>query len=174
MDKHYYLISQLPMLFFGQKPTISVDRFLEESEKWLSRGEYNLLIRVNITDEVIYKHDPSCLRKYKLSESRFRKELAEWRKSRKSGQEYKPAGFSLSLVKEGNPLEIEKKLLHMRWKRVEEIEWGHDFDLTFVICYYLKLQLLEKYFEFDKEKGLRILRQIVLDVESENNVEEQK
>jgi len=31
----------------------------------------------------------------------------------------------------------------------------------FVICYFLKLQLLGKYFKFDKDKGLQTLRKAV-------------
>ena len=52
-----------------------------------------------------------------------------------------------------NPLEIERRLLHLRWNFLEEQEIGHFFDLHFLIIYYLKLQLLQRLFSFDKQKG---------------------
>ena len=60
---------------------------------------------------------------------------------------------SPTIVKEGNPLQVEMNLLHFRWKFIEEQEANHYFDLDAVITYYIKLQLLEKLFTFNKTEG---------------------
>jgi len=60
----------------------------------------------------------------------------------------------IQIIQEGkNPLEIEKRLMRAQWDFLEEQEIGHFFDLDFLIIYYLKLQILERMFSFNKEKG---------------------
>ena len=36
MDKYYFLIAELPTLFFGKEPAITVEYFLAEAEKWMN------------------------------------------------------------------------------------------------------------------------------------------
>ena len=52
-------------------------------------------------------------------------------------------------------MEIEIKLLELRWKILDEMEREHHFDLGFLILYYLKLQITRRYFQFNKEEGLK-------------------
>jgi len=64
------------------------------------------------------------------------------------------------VIKEGNPLEIEKKLLLLRWNLIEEKQQEHHFDLEFLILYFLKLQILDRLSSFNKEKGQEIFQKI--------------
>jgi hypothetical protein len=57
------------------------------------------------------------------------------------------------LVKDGNPLDIELKLIKYRWDWLEEREFGHYSDLDFFLLYYLKLQLLQRVATFKQEVG---------------------
>ena len=57
------------------------------------------------------------------------------------------------MLKEGNPLDVEKKLLQLRWHFIDELEFGHYSDVDFFILYYLKLQILQRLWQFDKERG---------------------
>ena len=97
---------------------------------------------------------------YKEFEYQFRNDLALWRKSLRTGQEYKPTSFPPSLVKEGNPLEIERRLLNRKWDYIEGLEQDHHFDLEFLILYYLKLQILHRLSVFNKEKGMETFQNI--------------
>ncbi|MBN2120263.1 MAG: DUF2764 family protein [Candidatus Omnitrophica bacterium] len=153
MDKYYYLASQLPFLRFADRTHLDSKSFLKEAEKWLCVGDFSILSGVNLNDFSLKPQDPTVLKAYKEFELGLRESFSLWRKSRKEGSEERVSAFPLSLVKEGTPLEAETRLLHWRWKFIEEKEEGHYFDLTFLIIYLLKLQILERLFTFDKEKG---------------------
>ncbi len=154
MDKYYYLTSLFPTLYFDKPAKISVASFLQEAEKWLSRRDFSIVRSINLNDVAQDKSNPSSLREYKEFEYQLRSDLASWRKAKQIGTEYKPQRFASSIVKEGNPLEIEIKLMRMRWDFLEEKERDHHFNLEFLIIYYLKLQILQRLNQFNKDKGI--------------------
>ena len=160
MDKYYYITSQLPHLFFDRETSITIEYFLQESKKWLGSKEYEILSQIKINDISFDKKSPKVWQQFKEYETEFRNDLTQWRKSLGTGQEYKPTSFSLSLVKEGNPLEIERRLLKRKWDFIESIEQGHHFDLELLMLYHLKLQILQRLFLFNKEKGMETFKNI--------------
>jgi hypothetical protein len=160
MDKYYYFVSELPTLFFENRCDITIEWFLDEAQKWLIARDYQVLSRVNLMDTVTDKKEPQLLRLYKKLESHLINEVAAWRKSSLNGKEEKPFGVLLSLIQEGNPLEIEIKLLKHRWDFIEEMSTEHHFDLEFLIQYYLKLQILAKLALFDKERGVEVFHRM--------------
>ena len=103
---------------------------------------------------------PKLLKEYVKQELYFRRDIAAWRKAQKDGMDYKPDSFSVSLIKDGNPLEIERALLRRRWDKIVQLEPDFHFDLEFLILYFFKLQILYKLSLFDKEKGLLIFQKI--------------
>lgn len=155
MDTHYYIVSLLPTLFFGREAGISIEGFLEESGKWMSEKEFEKLSAVDINDFSIGKTDAKVMRQFKNFEAGLRNDIASWRKAQKRDLDYKPETFPPSILKEGNPLDAEMKLMELRWNFLEELEREHYFDLGTLILYYLKLQLLQRIFTFDKEEGLK-------------------
>lgn len=163
MDKYYYLVSQLPTLFFAKEPEIMIDSFLIEAAKWTSEKDFNFLKKLDINDYLLKKNDPPALINYKDFEHKLRHDLAQFREARKKDSDYKPASFSISMVKEGNPLEIEIKLMELRWKVIDEIQREHHFDLEYLILYFLKLQILQRYFKFNKEEGLKNFQKLYED-----------
>jgi len=154
MDKYYYFVAQLPMLFFGRETNMSMDYFLAEAEKWLSAKDFRLLSQVDINDFSLAGKFPPTLLNYKRFESSLRDDIFNWRLAKQNNQDYKPVSFPVSVIKEGNPLEIELKLMKLKWDFIDEMEHEHHFDLGFIILYYLKLQILRRLFTFNKEKGL--------------------
>ncbi len=153
MDKYYYLVAQLPALHFNREAPITVERFFEEAAKWLSPKDLAALREARLDLDKGPSEERGVLRRYREFHRRFRRELGEWRQALREGYETRPETFSPSLVKEGNPLEIERKLLARQWEAVEEEEMEHHFDLDFLILYYLKLQILERLAAFDAKKG---------------------
>ncbi len=160
MDKYYYVVAQLPLLYWEKEPAITQESFLEEAEKWLSHSDYAILSRAryDATDITISK--PTLLKKYVEQEYHFRTELAAWRKAQRDGVDYKPDSFNVSLIKDGNPLEVEKALLRRRWDMIVAVEPDFHFDLEFLILYFFKLQILDKLSLYNKEKGLEIFQKI--------------
>ena len=104
---------------------------------------------------MINKIDHPVLKTFKTFEANLRTDIAEWRKAQKLKQDFKPESFPASVIKEGNPLEIEKRFMEMRWSFIEEMEREHNFDLGVLLLYYLKLQILRRLFTFNKEEGLK-------------------
>ena len=160
MDKYYYVVAQLPLLFFDREPAFTSEDFLQEAEKWLSKRDYGVLRRAHYDSTDLAMSGPKLLKKYVEREFEFRTELAAWRKARKEGMDYKPESFSVSLLKEGNPFDVEKALLRRRWDLISEVEADYHFDLQFLILYFFKLQILEKLSLYNKEKGLEIFQKI--------------
>jgi hypothetical protein len=154
MDKYYYIISLLPTLAFDKQPDIGVDYFMTEAEKWTSGRDFRLLASLDLGDVEVHPSDPKSLKEIKAAELAIRSDLVSWRREKRAGREHKPTAFSVSLVKEGNPLLIEKNLLKLRWDLLSEKELDHHFDLDVLIFYRLKLQILQRLAQFDKEKGL--------------------
>lgn len=154
MDKYYFLVAELPSLFFGREPGISIEKFLEEAENWMDRRDYQVLLRVALNDWDSSQPLNPVYDMFRQYEQKLRSDIALWREAQKRDQEYKPVSFPVALIKEGNPLEVEIRLLELRWRFIDELEREHHFDLGFLIIYYLKLQILRRYFTFNKERGL--------------------
>ena len=159
MDKYYYLISQLPLLYFDKETYIDIDSFLEESHKWMKQSDFNCLKVIDINHTHLRKSDHPVHRAYKEFEIDLRTELAEYRKARKEGHGYKSSLFPETITKENNPLEAEKELMRIRWEFIEELKTGHHFDFGFLVLYYLELQILARLEAFDKEKGMEKFKQ---------------
>ncbi len=155
MDKHYYLVSQLPYLFFDRTALIDSARFLAEAEKWRAPSELALLKKIDVSSTTVQKGDLPVVRAFKEFEGNLRRELGEWRKAQKAHQDYKLSLFPLSLIKDGNPLTAEKNLMLLQWQAIDEMEKDHHFDTQILVLFYLKLQLLERLAIFNKEQGLK-------------------
>lgn len=155
MDKYYYFVSQMPFLNFNQKTYIDREHFLAEAQKWLSPSDFITLCRADINDFYSKEGDAGLLKDYKDFEKALRQDAALSRRAAVK-KEYRPSGVLEASALEGNPLEVEKKLLFLRWRFIEEKEESDFFSLKFVICYFLKLQVLKRLFSFDKEKGTAV------------------
>ena len=160
MDRYYYVVAQLPLLYFDKEPSISIDYFLQETQKWLSQRDYAILCQARYDATDVAVSGPKLLKEYVQQELYFRREIATWRKAQKEGADYKPDSFPISLIKDGNPLEIERALLKRRWDKISQLEPDFHFDLEFLILYFFKLQILHKLSLFNKEKGLSIFQKI--------------
>ena len=153
MDRYYYLVAQLPSLDFGKQPELTVGGFLQEAEKWVSATHYAELSGVRLG----VHHSPAprsrAFRAYTDFEQTLHRDLAGWREGQRLGIIRKPLSFPPSLVEEGDPLEVEIKLLRYQWEFVDLMQRESHFDLAFLVCYTLKLHLLDRYFTFDREQG---------------------
>ena len=159
MDKYYYLIAQLPFLYFDKETYIDIDSFLEEARKWMRKGDFNCLKVIDINHTHLRKSDHPVQKTYKEFENRLRTELAEFRKARKEGHGFKSDLFPETITKEKNPLEAEKELMRIRWEFIEELKTSHHFDFGFLVLYYLELQILARLESFDKEEGMQKFKQ---------------
>jgi hypothetical protein len=154
MDKYYYLIASLPLLKFMEPPSITREVFLAQVEKWLSVEDFILLNEADINNFLHHPKDTLLLRRWKDFEYSTRAQLAFYRRAKRQNAEYRIRKDLGSIIQESsNPFQTEIKLSRLKWDFLEEQEIEHFFDLDFLIIYYLKLQILERLFSFDKQKG---------------------
>ncbi len=154
---------------FAEKSYIDREYFLAEAKKWLKDKDFLMLSQVSINIFQPHYKDSKVLRDYKNFEQTLRREIASFRISKgagvfTSGGKINPelnfeSGLNLNLS-EGTPLEIEIRLLKVRWQFIENLEGGHIFDLEALILYFLKLQIQKRLFTFNKEKGEAIFDEL--------------
>ncbi len=160
MDKYIYFAAEMPGLKWDSEQLISKENFLEEAEKWMTSADY-----ASLSETLVNRYDAQnksrMYNDFLLFENEVRTELAEYRRAAKEGYEYKFLHLPAQLIKDGNPLDIELKLMKYRWDWLEEREFGHYSDSDFFVLYYLKLQLLQRVASFKKELGEEAFEKLI-------------
>ena len=163
MGQYYYLISSLPMIRQDEAPGISVESFLEECGKWLDENEMNIINPLAVvpgTDDI----DVAVPKSWTEWENGLRNRLARQRGHKLNRDvetvcrhendwfsEVERAAQDFSAMT--NPLDREKMLDDLRWKKLEDLECGHIFDFDRLCVYKLKLMLRLKWSDRKKENG---------------------
>lgn len=173
MTPYYYILSSLPYLVFERAPSLSIDELWSLSTPWLGSHEIVQLrmARVDIEDTPPERLTNAALKRWYAFENTLRNELVKVRATNlhlEAGPYLRPDehydGSAVKLVRRAlddrSPLQVEVSLLKARWVFLSQEEVGHPFDLTALIIYGLKLQLLERRHRFDAEKGRRVLERI--------------
>ena len=160
MDKYIYFAAEMPALKWGSEQFLPKEDFLEEAEKWMSDADYTVLSKT-IADDYEVRDPKGIYAQFILFEKELRTELAAYRSALKENYEYKFTHMPAQLVKDGNPLDIELKLLKYRWDWLEEREFGHYSDLDFFLLYYLKLQILHRVATFKRDVGEEVFEELI-------------
>jgi hypothetical protein len=146
---------------------MSNDQFLDYTARHLSGKDFFALNNSSLTPSEERKTTQKALETWKHFEISLRNELVNIRAKKlgKDGHayfrgEYVPDPFIAAMVAEAageeTPLEVEKRIDTARWEKLEEIEKQHFFDLHFLIIYFLKIQILNKWDNIKAEKGRKI------------------
>lgn len=160
MDKYIYFAAEIPGLKWGSEQLMSEEDFLEEAGKWMTPADYASLSKT-LANRYEIQNISGMYSDFLLFENKLRSELAEYRRAAKEGYEYKFLHLPAQLIKDGNPLDIELKLMKYRWDWLEEREFGHYSDLDFFVLYYLKLQLLQRVATFKQELGEEAFEKLI-------------
>lgn len=84
-------------------------------------------------------------------------------------EEYPEILTMISIAEEQDIARREKMIDALRWQWLDEqTEWS-VFDIENVLCYYLKLGIIERWSNLNEEKGNAIFREIVLGLKQESN-----
>jgi hypothetical protein len=167
-----YLISSLPMLHFGAKPPFAFKDLLETCQGLIPDNDFSIVSLC--ADEALWEQDvrQETLKAWIAFDVGLRNELVKIRSSRMrinperylrndgsdNTQLYHIAMNShriLSLV------ESEKFLDQARWDRLDELVFGHYFDLDSLIVYALKLQILWRWEKVDRADKQEILEKVL-------------
>lgn len=152
-----YLISSLPMLHFGIKPPFPFEKFLEICARLIPPKDWELLKNVSLNGEYDYElKQPTLLNCWYEFDTALRNELAKLRAVRKRVDPVKylrrDGYYQLSIVhlamnaqRSPSLIEAEKMLDQGRWQMLEDLNFGHYFDIDSLIIYALKLLLLGRW-----------------------------
>ena len=158
--EYYYLVASLPYLKFGQDPGVSRNEFLAECEKWLDAEDIAGVISADVNELEPRAEERSVVREWKRFDLAMREELAKIRLSAKEGSREKVPLLLKDIFEERTPLLAEENIQKKRWDFLEELESGFHFDINVLIIYCLKIQILERMFGFDKEKGREMFKNL--------------
>jgi len=147
-DKFYYLVASLPYLSINEEPRITMNDFLQEASKWLSEEETKILI--SLEDN---KNRTEVIAIWNSFFEDIQNEIVSTRQSRREKKNIKEGKYSERIFTQKTPLDMEKKLEEIKWQYIDSIEAKYNFDLNKLVCYCLKLKIIERIKKFDKEQG---------------------
>ena len=163
---YVYLISSLPMLHFGLMPPFSFERFLKTCHDKISDDDIRI---IEVAREgLLYAGEQPTLKHWSLFDTALRNELVKIRAVHRHldpfkylrGQDYiEPHVTRIAMNAHRAPsvMEAEKLLDLQRWHKLDELAAGHYFDLDFLICYSLKLLILERWVRVNTADKPRLL-----------------
>lgn len=180
MIEYYYLLSSLRTLNFYEEPPLPYPEFVEQCTAWLSGRDFLQLklAKINIENIPPEKVENALLNRWISFENTLRNELVKIRsKALQIPEEtylrrefdFDPSARSIlhQAIETRSPYKVEVELLKIRWDFLTHHEVGHYFDLTALIVYGLKLQLLGRMQDFEEAKGEQILEYLVASVHSD-------
>ena len=147
-------------------PPITSDIFLHSCAQMIPEKTVNQLSGLKLLPEKKTSlGSSSSAEKWYQWETDMRSKLAKFRavslgREQKSSQgiEFSDIDRSIEeILSVPNPAEREKMLDGLRWKALEDLEFGHNFDFDSLCIYRIKLMLLEKWVGKDQRKGLENL-----------------
>ena len=176
-----YVMTSLPNLSFSDSETIqhevssifkkyaTVDRassdlisiLNDEASKFLSTREFERFKNIELT--TIHQLEFQQNKNNVVSEFsgfmvQLKQELKTYRLAKKSEESIGKVTYEFIIDLPKNPLEAELQLLKLQWHKLEQLSLGHYSDLSALILYKLKLQLLLRWWSFDTEIGFSVFR----------------
>ena len=171
--QYYYLIASLPYLYHDKPAPLSGKEFLNACKLQLKKADFECLQTARMYAENIEGIQLKVLSDWKSWDRGLRNELVQVRIEnsggdsqtfiRKDGWVRSPAQMTLAknAISAASPLFGEKMLNLARWKFLDGLESGNNFNLQLLVIYYLKLQLLEKMSLVNPEMGMNKLMNIL-------------
>ncbi|MCL2805447.1 MAG: hypothetical protein FWD26_05865 [Treponema sp.] len=173
MALYYYLMAQLPSLFYDQKPPMSSQAFRELAVSNLNKIDADLMQYLSLempsdTGKKDSKKIKSCefINSWRQWERTLRLNLARYRFLKLHSDETAEtsselpvmpadayATAAIAFTQEGSPLDGEILLDKARWAAIDLMTGSEYFDRNNVFAYYLKLLLMERRQLFILENG---------------------
>ncbi len=170
-EQYYYVITSLPYLSLSEEPHIRRNDFLANCKSYLKKTDFDILESVSLFDTGEKEVSLGVIRSFYRWERGIRNVLVRLR-AKSLGLE--PDEFirdgivdhSQELLAEeafnaNSPLMAEEILNKARWRYLDELEFGHYFDIEKLVVFFIKLQILERTSSFDPETGRERLNAIV-------------
>ena len=170
MNNHWYLVSSLPYLRFGEKPPMSVEAFRAACVGWLDDDE---LVAI---DALLENREPEAGGAPAVQlwngEVQLRDAVVRVRAKNRGtdgSSVVKPHdGFSATIEKmvtnaftRANPLEQEMELDRTRWALAEDLALTATFGLPAVLAFAVKVRIAERWAQMDEDRGKENVEQFI-------------
>jgi len=165
-----YVMSSLPALTFGMRPPVSFTGLLAMVKTLVPDEDLEALASVPALDAApCAKADNPTLAQWLSFNTALRNELVKIRASRKKMDPEKylrsdgypesvhAAHIAHNAYRRPSLMEAEKTLDLERWRVLDELAFGHYFDLDALIIYGCRLVMLEKWERINTADGARLL-----------------
>ena len=173
MASYYYLVATLPMLRYDGQSPFDTASFLEQCKNQVSARDYQTIASALSGRGSSHPF----LKKWQQFASMVKKELNDQRSKklnlsspayRNDGEkEFRIAETVRQALSNANVLEAELSLLALKWNYLDEISALHYFDVEALLCYAVKLQLLERKSLFTKEEGNAEFKRLFSNLQTE-------
>ena len=177
---HWYLVSSLPYLRFGEKPPTSRVEFLTACAGWLTEADVAVL-------QAVFENrcppDSDIARRWWNGEVELRDAVVRVRAKNRgvdAGRFIKPHdGFNVSIEKmvtdaftRANPLEQEAELDRARWALADELALIAPFGFAGILAFAVKLRIAERWAKMDEKTGQDRVEELVAAALTEDIKEE--
>lgn len=168
---YYYLVASLPSLFFGSRPPMSYEDFLEDCNDHLSEEDFSVIKNLTLEHDKETGDASPVVNAWARLNHDLKNERARLRAARagknpvecmREERRYDAAVAQVVVqaAKAPDPLATEKILDGFRWRSLDELEWRYHFTLEYLIIYALKLQMLERFHRIEfSARGREIFEQ---------------
>jgi len=167
---YYYFAASLPLLTLEQPPPFSVEEFQHQCASHLAPRDLAAMNELLGGTPASESH--TFTRRWQAADGHLRNAIARTRseRMRKDSGAYTHdiEGIDTAVDREvtdaysrPTPLEREKALDRIRWRRLEEIGGLDPFTADAVLAYGLQLTILERWARMDKESGTSTVDSLV-------------
>ena len=170
-EQYYYVISSLPYLSLNDELPVRKNNFLSVCKENLKTTDFEMLRSIDLFEADQDKAPLDIVRHFFSWEREVRNALVKLRAERLGldSVDFIRGGMSDHLTghiaeeafNADSPLMAENILNKARWKYLDELEFGHYFDIEILVIFFIKLQILERVSLFDAVQGQEKLNAVV-------------
>jgi hypothetical protein len=133
----------------------------EEVEKYLTPKQYeqfNAVQLKTIHQEQFQKKSKAVVSEFSMFMNHLKQRLKAFRIAKKSNESATKVQSEFIETLPENPLDAELYLLKIQWHKLESLSIGHYSDLSALILYKLKLQVLLRLWSFNEKVGFDVFQ----------------
>lgn len=161
--------SQVASVFKAYKSSSDVSNDLisildHEAEKFLNTNAFQIFQQIDLLtlySTVFLNSNIKVLSTFSRFTYAIKEEIRAIRIARKNNEKQSKSKYQLINISATNPLEAELQLINLQWNKLEALSIEHYADLSALIIYKLKLQLLIRWWSFDTDKGYVLFKEII-------------
>ncbi len=163
---YYFLCASLPDLMFGKQSRLSVAAFDELCRGQVGEADFTRLTGTGLevgSDPAESQGKPRVYAEMIRFEQYLRTRIAQRRAGREEDRAaslpdpveyFSEVDIALAqAAAAADPAERERVIDRLRWRRLDDLEAGHEFDFDRLCVYRLRLAILDKYRDRRAEPG---------------------